>query len=161
MIIILRVALGLVLLAIALIGAAVIANRVSLTAPPGFAVRLKTYLGAHHVVTAPDSPFPELRGSAYAVTPDALYAAVRAGVSALGWRLLSEDAARRRLHAVVSSRIWRFKDDVMIDIGVAPGGARLNISSQSRIGRGDLGANLRHILDLQAAVDARLPNLRR
>lgn len=161
MMMLLRVVLGIVLLGVGLIIAAIIANRVPLTAPPGLALRLKTYLTCHHVATAPDSAFPELRGGDYAVMPDALYAAVRASVSGLGWRLVSEDAAQRRLHAIVSSRLWRFKDDVVVTVTATSDGARLNVSSRSRVGRGDLGANLRHVLDLNTALRVRLTNLRR
>lgn len=161
MMIVLRIALGMLLLGVALIIAALIANRVPLTAPPGLALRLKTYLTSHYVATAPDSVFPELRSADYPLAPDVLYAAARAGVAALGWSVVSEDLKQRHLHAVVSSRLWRFKDDVQITVTATADGARLDASAQSRVGRGDLGANLRHILDLKAALRARLINPRR
>jgi len=90
-----------------------------------------------------------------------VYAAARASVIALGWVIISDDVAQGRLHAMVISRLWRFKDDVFVAVEATSAGARLNASAQSRVGRGDLGANLRHIMDLNATLDAHLINLHR
>lgn len=161
MMIVLRVVLGLLLLGLLLIVAALLANRVPLTEPPGLALRLKTYLTMHHAVTGLNPGFPELHSRDYPLPAGEVYAAARASVSALGWVILSDDAAQGRLHALVISRLWRFKDDVVVVVEAIPAGARVTANAQSRVGRGDLGANLRHILDLHAALDARLTNLRR
>jgi hypothetical protein len=161
MMVLLRMVLAVMLLGLLLVVAAIIANRVPLTAAPGMALRLKTYLTTHHAATHGDATFPELRSREYARSAAEVYAAARASVIALGWVIISDDVAQGRLHAMVISRLWRFKDDVFVAVEATSAGARLNASAQSRVGRGDLGANLRHIMDLNATLDAHLINLHR
>ena len=62
------------------------------------------------------------------------------------------------LHAVVTTKLWKYKDDVVIQIQPAqPSGSWLWVRSSSRVGKGDLGANTRHIMDLVRYVDETVP----
>jgi uncharacterized protein (DUF1499 family) len=45
-----------------------------------------------------------------------------------------------------------FPDDVRVTISPQAGGARIEVSSASRIGRGDLGQNPRNIKEVLGAV---------
>lgn len=159
MLLLLRIILGLVLLALLLLVAGIAANRMPLTSPPGLAARLKIYLTTNLAETRSDSIFPELRTREYRVPPAQLYAAAHATFIELGWAVLDEDRTALRLHGLVATRLWKFKDDVELTVEPVPGGTRLLISSRSRVGRGDLGANTRHILDFTAALERRLAAL--
>jgi hypothetical protein len=133
------------------------ANRPSLAETPGLGQRLKTYLTTNVAQTSPDSPFPELRPPVFPVAAQRLSDAAAAACAGLGWSTVVSDREKGTLHAVVSSRLWRFKDDVRIIVRPAGEGASmLSVRSASRVGKGDLGANTRHVLDLLAAVDAEL-----
>ena len=80
----------------------------------------------------------------------------REAIGGLGWGIASEDPASLALTAVVESALWRFKDDVVVRVEPAEGGSTLRMRASSRIGRGDLAANTRHLLDLYAAIEQRL-----
>jgi uncharacterized protein (DUF1499 family) len=154
----LQVVFFLVLLGVALLAAGVISNRLPLTEPPGLWTRLSTYLNTNVAETQENSSFPELRLRRYEAPPELLFDVARRAAQNLKWEITVLDAAKKEIQAVVTSKIWGFKDDVTIQIQPAqPSGNWLWIRSASRVGKGDLGANTRHVLDLSQAVDAIVP----
>ena len=150
--------LWLLLLALALAFATIWLNRVPVTADPGWAKRLFVYLTRNEAATSDEHEFPELRPREYPLPAAELFDAVRQTVVALGWQIKSFDPAERELHAVVSTALLDFKDDLRIRIDGANGEkrSRLSARSVSRVGRADFGANLGHILVLQRALEQRL-----
>jgi uncharacterized protein (DUF1499 family) len=147
---IVRAILGLLLLAVVLLAAGVMLNDLPLQEPPGMPVRLFTYLNTHVAETIEGSPFPELRPRRYALSPDQLYAKVKEAVVRLPrWEVVEVADDRRELHAVVTSLLLRFKDDVTITVVPEPGERpAVIVRAVSRVGKGDLGTNTRHVLDL-------------
>ena len=88
----------------------------------------------------------------YPVDPERLLAAVRRAVEELPrWRL--GGLAGNEVRAVRTTRLFRFRDDVTARVTPAPHGARLQLTSASRVGKGDLGQNPRNIEELVRAVD--------
>jgi hypothetical protein len=77
-----------------------------------------------------------------------------------GWRVTDTDRANGIVRAQVR-RIFPLPgtDDVVITVVPEGSGSRVTIRSHSRGGSADPGANARHIRDLQAAMDARLPEM--
>lgn len=147
-----------VLVGASLLAAGLIANRVPLADPPGFFPRLLTYLTTNVAETSEHSPFPELRTRRYEAPPGLLFDVARRAAQSLGWEITSLDAENREIHAVATTKVWKFKDDITIKTPPAqPSGSWLVVRSASRVGKGDLGANTRHILDLIQAVDAMVP----
>jgi uncharacterized protein (DUF1499 family) len=71
-----------------------------------------------------------------------------------GWQVTGEDAAAGRIEAVATSRLFRFRDDVVIRVQAGPQeqGARIDVRSRSRIGQSDLGANAERIRAFLARV---------
>lgn len=129
--------------------------------PPGLQERLKTYLGTNVAETDERSPFPELRSRHYERTaPDHLFGVIEQAISKMSsWQIVERDPGRKIIRAVVTSQLWRFKDDVTINVVPEPAsdGARLVVRSQSRLGKGDLAGNTRHILGLYAQLDSVIP----
>jgi len=128
--------------------------------PPGFGARLLTYMLSHVAETSVGSEFPELRPRRYpGLPPDHLFGVVDQAVTKLGWEVLGRDVQRHTLRAVATTPVFRFKDDVGITIVPTDDqhGAVLFVRSASRMGRGDLGANTRHLLDLYAQLDTVVP----
>jgi uncharacterized protein (DUF1499 family) len=155
---VLQIVFFLVLLGVALLAAGLIANRLPLTEPPGLLTRLSAYLNTNVAETQENSPFPELRPRRYEAPPELLFDVARRAVQNLKWEITVLDADKKEIQAVVTTKVWRFKDDVTIQVQPAqPSGSWLWIRSASRVGKGDLGANTRHILDLIQAVDAIVP----
>src|ERR1043166_5382719 len=141
-----------------LLVAGIIANRLPLSDPPGFATRLSTYLNTHVAETTEDSPFAELRLRHYEAPDGLLFDIVRRAVQGLKWEVIGSDASTKEMQAVVTTKVWHFQDDVSIQVRPAqPSGSVLWVRSVSRVGKGDLGANTRHVMDLIEAVNAIAP----
>lgn len=136
-----------------LTGAAILRNRVPVSAPPGKWVRITTYLTTNVAETREDHPFPELRTRCFDRDPDALIAQVEAAMDRLGWTH-TRHADSKSLHAEVRTPLLGFADDLLAEvISCGKRQSKLHVRSASRVGRGDLGANAGHILRLQEAVD--------
>lgn len=147
-----------VLIFASLLIAGIIANRLPLTDPPGLGVRLSACLNTNIAETSEESAFLELRPRRYEAPPELLLDIVRRAVLGLKWEMLNLDTTKKEIQAVVTTKVWRFNDDVTIQIRPGqPSGSVLWVRSASRVGKGDLGANTRHVLDLIEAVNAIAP----
>ncbi len=88
----------------------------------------------------------------YLVAPGRLIPAVRRAVEGPPrWSL--EAGEDSEVRAVRKTRLFRFKDDVTARVHPDPDGARLQLKSASRLGRGDLGQNPRNLEELLRAID--------
>lgn len=149
---------SLIALAIAgvwLTGNAILRNRVPVTAPPGAVARLTSYLTRNVAETREDHRFPELRTRVYEVDAKDLLEYVRRASEGLGWGDVGVDENQARVRAQIRTPLLGFTDDLEARVEEMPAGAaKLHVRSSSRVGRGDLGANSRHVLDLYQAVDA-------
>ena len=65
------------------------------------------------------------------------------------WEITRIDQARNMFEAIATSALFHFKDDVVIRVRPEGSGARLDIRSRSRVGRGDMGANAARIRAFQ------------
>ena len=141
-----------------LLAAGLIANDMPWSDPPGMGTRLMTYLTTNVAETTPDSAFPELRPRTYAAPAALMFDVARRAAEALKWELGTVDPEARKIEAVVTTKIIRFKDDVTIWVE-ADGEERSTLfaRSASRVGWGDLGANTRHLMNLFETVDIIAP----
>ena len=73
--------------------------------------------------------------------------AVRAAMATFPRTELVEEAPGY-LHYVVTSRLWRFKDDVEIELE----GDVVHVRSASRVGHGDMGVNRARVEALRKAL---------
>lgn len=138
--------------------AGIIANRLPLIDPPGLGARLSTYLNTNVAETSEDSSFDELRQRRYEAPPELLFDVARRAVQSLKWEIVSLDATKKEIQAIITTKVWHFKDDVTIQIRPGqPDGSVLWVRSASRVGKGDLGANTRHVMDLVDAVNVIVP----
>jgi uncharacterized protein (DUF1499 family) len=136
-----------------LAAATIISNNLPMTDPPGLLTRVVTYLNTNVAQTTQDSAFPELRMSRYQAPPALLIDIARRAAEALGWEVTGSDPEAYTVRAVVTTKLFRFQDDVFIRAHVAqPSGSALYIRSSSRVGKGDLGTNARHVMNLSEAV---------
>ena len=88
----------------------------------------------------------------YPIAPERLLSDVRRAVEGLPrWSLEAADGSEVR--AVHKTRLFRFGDDVTARVRPDPDGARLELTSASRLGRGDLDQNPRNLEELLRAVD--------
>ena len=91
-------------------------------------------------------------------TPDDLTDRICAWVGEQSrWKLESADrgsVAEHNLQLTRKTLIMNFKDDVSVNISAdGKGGSVLKASSQSRVGKGDLGQNPRNLKELLSAIE--------
>lgn len=127
---------------------ALLLNKPPFDQPPGLAVRLYTYFTTNVAETRRNHRFPELEMPCYRLAPRTLFTRVEHAIELLAWQLVDSDPERLRLHAVAETALWKFKDDIEIRLVAADYGTELHVRARSRVGRGDFGANTRHILNL-------------
>jgi hypothetical protein len=126
-------------------------------------------------VTTGSAPgYPDLTAHRYAEPPAEVVARARALAGAIPrWSVVSElpvlvreySTARgvvRDYHGLpgfaveVRTALFNFTDDLTVKVETDGSGSRVVIRSRSRVGRGDLGENARHIAALQRRMDAAL-----
>lgn len=143
------------------VGISLVRNAPPWSEPPGFGARLSTYLNSHVAETVESSPFPELRPRHYdEVLPDQLYGLLEQVMPRLPrWQVIERNPQLRTIKAIASTPVLGFRDDVSIRVtpGADKRGSILFVASESRVGRGDLAANTRHLLDLYAVLDTVVP----
>ena len=134
---------------------AIVLNNPPLTESPGLVRRLATYLMNNVAETRRQHTFPELELPCYRIAPERLLSSIEHATDLLGWDIIDLNAPKHRLKAVVTTPLFKFKDDVEIRLTLAAddSGTEVHIRSSSRVGRADFGANTRHILDLLATLE--------
>lgn len=109
--------------------------------------RLRRALTRNRVRTGPDHPDPSLRGRAYAVPYDEVWSrALEIVDGRWGWRLVDADDLEGVIRAEAKTPVFRFTDDVEIQIGLDDDGqTRVDAASASRVGKADMGTNARRV----------------
>jgi len=77
-------------------------------------------------------------------TSDA-HARAKAVVESMGLELVSSDVSNGIIEATETTKLWGFKDDLVIRIAEQDGKTAVDLRSVSRIGVSDLGANAKRI----------------
>ncbi|TVR60977.1 MAG: DUF1499 domain-containing protein [Gemmatimonadales bacterium] len=106
--------------------------------------------------TRPDHPEPGLRGRRYSVPFQTVW---RAALAEAERRLdsVEPDTVAGRITGEARTRLFRFVDDVEIRVALdGEGWTRVDLTSASRVGQGDLGTNRRRILRFLRRLDRRL-----
>lgn len=136
---------------------AILLNRVPLLTAPGPVARLKSYFTENDRSTEQAGQFPELSPLPLpGVNTKQALESVKQAVTGLGWTLLAVDQQHNTAHAEIVTPLLRFRDDIHIGLEpiLAENQTLVHIRSHSRVGRGDFGANIRHILDLRTALQS-------
>lgn len=153
----LKALLALILLGLLVGAGTIIRNWPPMLDAPGPLVRLGTYLTTNAVEVREHAARPELRNRLYAASPRETWEAARIAVERLGWDIRHSDAENLSIQAVAMTPLLRFQDDVYIQARPAePDLSTIYFRSRSRIGRGDLAANTRHLLDFRAELEQEL-----
>lgn len=89
--------------------------------------------------------YPDIRPVESALSAvDAFARALEIGRS-MGWEIVAADPGAGIIEAIDTTRLFRFKDDVVIRVVRTEAGSRIDIRSRSRVGRSDLGKNASRI----------------
>jgi hypothetical protein len=98
--------------------------------------------------------YPGLRPLELAVPPKQAFARAAETARQQGWEIAALDESAGRIEAVVTTRWFGFKDDVVIRVTPAAAGSRVDMRSKSRTGRSDAGANARRIREFLARMSS-------
>lgn len=109
---------------------------------PGMAPLQKARYGEFAPLTAPFPPHAEF--------VDALSKAIQDAFPE--WRLVLVDRANFHMEAEAESKLFRFVDDVAIELRAQNGETVVELRSRSRYGKSDLGANHRRLQELSEVV---------
>jgi uncharacterized protein (DUF1499 family) len=138
--------------ALLLVGAGLYANDAPLFRSPGIWARLGLYLSRNVAETGSDSWLPELAPIVLVGDNESLLPVVVRMLEDLQWHEVTIDKDNARVSAVVTTPLWRFRDDLLVQLkALTHGRVEAQVRASSRIGRGDLGANANHIVKLRAA----------
>lgn len=89
-------------------------------------------------------------------TPAECLTTVRGVIQTLKrFEVVSADEAAGKVHAVYTTGVVGYKDDIHLTFEAAGGGTLMHARGQSRVGQGDLGQNRRTLKKLFAAIAAR------
>jgi len=108
-------------------------------------------------ITTSSASYPELAPQRFQAPPDRVFEAIRGAAAEIPrWRVVRSDPGERRVEVEVRTALFGFVDDLTAWVEPAEGGSRVMIRSRSRVGRGDLGENARHIRALQLRIQGLL-----
>ena len=120
--------------------------------PPRFVALRETRLacpnGAHYSGLRSDEHrrrYPDIQPAEFAQAIAAVFSAALAVAGKLEWNVAAAVESEGRIEATATTRLLRFKDDVVIRIRASRQGSQLDIRSASRMGSSDLGANAKRI----------------
>lgn len=92
------------------------------------------------------SGYPDLAPVMLAAPPDEAFKQVAATARSMdGWNITREDAAAHVIEGYDTTRLFRFKDDFIIEVRPVDGKSQVQMRSKSRDGKGDMGANANRI----------------
>ena len=89
--------------------------------------------------------YPDLETLALSHTLDQVVDWALEVTQQVGWEIVAVDRAAGRIEATDTTLWFGFKDDIVVRVRPATGGARVDVRSVSRVGVGDLGANAARI----------------
>lgn len=124
--------------------------------------RLVRGLTKNRAETHPDADDRRLRGRTYAIPFERVWrAALELADGGLSrWKVVEADDEEGTIHAESTTLVFRFVDDIHIEIGLDENAqTRLDVRASSRVGKADLGRNPRTIgrflKRMDRALDAR------
>ncbi len=133
--------------------------------PPAFVAALPLRAAAHAenppgyegaaVAAQQHQGYPQIKPAHLAMPPRRAFDAALATAKALGWTIVAAVPAEGRIEATDSTFWFHFTDDVVIRVAPEGAGARVDIRSESRVGKSDLGTNARRVERYLAALERR------
>jgi uncharacterized protein (DUF1499 family) len=111
-----------------------------------------------HAAELQRAAYPDIEPVVVGATPKEAYEAAITLINKRKWRLISlhaPEGGRRDglIEAVARTPIMGFRDDVVVRVRPDEGGARVDMRSASRFGRGDFGTNAARIRKFMNEID--------
>jgi uncharacterized protein (DUF1499 family) len=128
--------------------------------PPAFVANLALrkgfpnsadYAGAE-VARQQHEGYPDLAPTQLAVPPPAAFDRALAAAKSLGWTITATVPGDGRIEATDTTFWYGFTDDIVVRVASDGTGSRVDVRSESRVGKGDVGTNARRIRRFLAAL---------
>lgn len=126
---------------------------------PRFGERLQRGSQTNIADTHENAPWLGLIPHRYSASIDDVGSATIAAFEHLGWTLSRRDETSLAADVPIGGGI--FTDDLVVTLTQEQGLTVVHVRSAARVGRGDLGANRRHVVQLFSVLDTRLGGQRR
>lgn len=107
------------------------------------------------IATQQRAAYPDIVPLDLDTSVDAAFAIALDAARTMGWEIIDADAAAGRIEAVATTFWFGFRDDVVVRVSATESGARVDVRSKSRVGRGDAGANALRIRAFLDRIEAR------
>ncbi len=121
--------------------------------PPSFVALRPVRLGAPNgaaygggeMATKQRAAYPDVRPALLPVPPDEAFDRALAAARDMGWRVVAADRVNGRIEGTATTFWCGFKDDVVVRVAPEGNGSRIDVRSDSRVGKSDLGTNARRV----------------
>lgn len=100
--------------------------------------------------------YPDIQPVQFKATPAVVFDAALRAAKAMGWAIDAQSPTLGRIEATATTFWFGFKDDVVIRIRPDARGTRLDIRSESRIGKSDVGKNAARIRAFRTRLERNL-----
>jgi len=89
--------------------------------------------------------YPQLAPLEAKTPPEREFSQALATARDMGWTIIAAVPAEGRIEATDTTLLYGFKDDVVIRVTPTAEGSRVDVRSESRIGKSDVGTNARRV----------------
>jgi hypothetical protein len=133
--------------------------------PPAFEALLRRRAGRWVSPPEYDGPgaaaeqrraYPDIQPKVVAAPLARVFDEALAAARAMGWEIVAHSRETGRIEALATTRLLRFKDDIVVRLRESGAATRVDVRSKSRLGRGDLGTNARRIRRFLEALTRQL-----
>ena len=101
--------------------------------------------GGPEIAAQQRAAYPDIQPVVLPIAPAQAFQRALAAARESGWHLVASDSTAGRIEATATTFWFGFKDDVVIRLTPTDGGTRVDVRSESRVGRSDIGTNARRI----------------
>ncbi len=108
--------------------------------------------GGANTAALQKSAYPDIVPLVLDLPPDRALVLAVDQATRQGWTIVTIDAAHGRLEATDRTLMYGFTDDIVVRVSADDGGARIDVRSKSRVGRGDFGTNAKRVRAYLAAI---------
>jgi uncharacterized protein (DUF1499 family) len=120
--------------------------------PPRYVAVLALRKGAENptdyraeVAAQQKQAYPDIAPAMLDLPPAQAFARAERAARALGWEIVAVAPGDLRIEATDTTLLFAFKDDIVIRVSAASSGSRVDVRSQSRVGKSDFGVNANRI----------------
>ncbi len=107
--------------------------------------RNSTEYEGHKIAKQQLAAYPDIKPLLLAVPKDQAFDRALATARSMGWLIVDASPGEGRIEATDTTFWFGFKDDVVVRVTAAPGGSRVDVRSESRVGLSDIGVNAARI----------------